>query len=224
MNKVLSLFKRIGLMAAFFLCIELPPIAMQLANRNKEVTLRTYIYVAIFLMLFGFIIAWARKTYHQYNQIPLRKKINIKLILGGYLTIIIGEYFLGILNVVIYHQTETANNQSLRMVLGHNPLVTIIFSLSAVILTPIAEELIFRGVLMNLFFKPNTFWPKVILSGIVFSAGHISTNIISFLLYCFLGMTLAYVYRRSGDIRNSMLLHGLNNLVAMLIMLTTVLK
>ena len=35
-------------------------------------------------------------------------------------------------------------------------------------------------------------------------------------------MTLAYIYRESEDIRNSMLLHGLNNLVAILLMLSQV--
>lgn len=224
MSKVVSLFKRVCLMAALFLCIELPPVAIQIANRSNQVTVKTVLLIAIFLLLFGFIIAWARQTYHHYNQLPLKKNLNIKLVLTGYLVILISEYILGILNMVLFHQSETANNQSLMAILGHNPLVTIVFSLSAVTLTPIAEEFIFRGTLMNLFFKPNSFWPKVILSGIVFSAGHISTNIISFLLYCMLGMVLAYVYRKSGDIRDSMLLHGLNNLVAMFLMLSTVLK
>ncbi|MCI2031089.1 CPBP family intramembrane glutamic endopeptidase [Limosilactobacillus sp.] len=222
MSKIFSLIKRICLMAAFFLCIELPPIAVQIANRSRQVTVKTVILIVIFLLLFGFIIVWARQTYEHYNQIPIRKKINLKLVIKGYLVILVGEYILGILNVLFYHQTETANNRSLMTILGHNPLVTIVFATSAVVLTPIAEELIFRGVLMNLFFKPNTFWPKVVLSGVVFSAGHISTNIISFLLYCVLGMTLAYVYRKSGDIRNSILLHGLNNLIAMLLMLSQV--
>ena len=222
MSEIFSLIKRCCLMAAFFLCIELPPIAMQIANRSNKVTVKTIGLVLLFLLLFGFIIVWSRQTYHRYNQLPIRKRIDWKLILGGYLFILGGEFILGVLNILIYHQTETANNQSLMTILGHNPLVTVVFTISAVVLTPIAEELIFRGVLMNLFFKPNTFWPKVILSGIVFSAGHVSTNIISFLLYCMLGMTLAYVYRKSEDIRNSMLLHGLNNLVAMFLMLSQV--
>lgn len=222
MSEIFSLIKRCCLMAVFFLCIELPPIAMQIANRSNKVTVKTIGLVLLFLLLFGFIIGWSRQTYHRYNQLPIRKRIDWKLILGGYLFILIGEFILGVLNILIYHQTETANNQNLMTILGHNPLVTVVFAISAVVLTPIAEELIFRGVLMNLFFKPNTFWPKVILSGIVFSAGHVSTNIISFLLYCMLGMTLAYVYRKSGDIRNSMLLHGLNNLVAMFLMLLQV--
>lgn len=222
MSKVFSLIRRGGLVAVLFVCVGLPLTAMRIADRSHQVTIKTIILIVISLLLYYFIIMWARQEYHNHNQLPIRKKINLKLIIGGYLVILASEYILEILDIVIYHQAETANNQSLMTILGRNPLVTVVFAVSAVVLTPIAEELVFRGVLMNLFFKPNTFWPKVILSGVVFSAGHISTNIISFLLYCVMGMTLAYVYRKNGDIRNSMLLHGLNNLVAMLLMLSRI--
>lgn len=223
MSKFFSLFKRIAIMAALFICIGLPSIAMQIANRSSNVTWLTVCLVTIFILLFVAIIVWARQLYQKYNQLPIRKNIRWGAIFGGYVVIMVAEYILGTLNILIYHQTETANNQSLMQILGANPLVTIVFSISVFTLTPIAEELIFRGVLMNMFFKPSNFWPKVILSGVVFSLDHLSTNVISFLIYCMLGMVLAYVYRRTGDIRNSMLLHGLNNLIAIALMFGTML-
>lgn len=224
MSKFFSLFKRIVIMATLFICIGLPSIAMQIANRSSKITWLTICLVAIFILLFIAIIIWARQLYRKYNQVPIRKNIRWSTILGGYVIIMVAEYILGTLNILIYHQTETANNQSLMQILGGNPLVTVVFSISVFTLTPIAEELIFRGVLMNMFFKPSTFWPKVILSGVVFSLDHLSTNVISFLIYCMLGMVLAYVYRRTGDIRNSMLLHGLNNLIAIALMFGTMLQ
>ncbi|MBB1063592.1 CPBP family intramembrane glutamic endopeptidase [Limosilactobacillus fastidiosus] len=224
MSKVFSFVRRVGLMVVLFVCVGLPLTAMRIADRSHQITIKTIILIIISLLLYYFIIMWARQEYHNHNQLPIMGKINLKLIIGGYLVILASEYILGMLDLLIYHQTETANNQSLMAILGGNPLVTVVFVISAVVLTPIAEELVFRGVLMNMFFKSNTFWPKVILSGIVFSAGHLSTNIISFLLYCVMGMTLAYVYWKSGDIRNSMLLHGLNNLVAVLLMLSRILN
>ncbi|MEY8442358.1 type II CAAX endopeptidase family protein [Lactobacillaceae bacterium 24-114] len=224
MSKFFSLFKRIVIMATLFICIGLPSIAMQIANRSSKITWLTICLVVIFILLFIAIIIWARQLYRKYNQVPIRKNIRWSTIFGGYVIIMVAEYILGTLNILIYHQTETANNQSLMQILGGNPLVTVVFSISVFTLTPIAEELIFRGVLMNMFFKPSTFWPKVILSGVVFSLDHLSTNVISFLIYCMLGMVLAYVYRRTGDIRNSMLLHGLNNLIAIALMFGTMLQ
>ncbi|MCF7523852.1 CPBP family intramembrane metalloprotease [Levilactobacillus brevis] len=59
------------------------------------------------------------------------------------------------------------------------------------------------------------------MSGIAFSIPHASSNPISWLLYAVMGGTLAYVYRRTGKLQSSILLHGFNNLVAVGLMLLT---
>ena len=122
-------------------------------------------------------------------------------------------------NQYFFHQTQTANNEIIRQLLNHNRIITVVFVLSSFTLTPVAEELIFRGLLTNLFFRPNALWSKMVLSGIVFSLAHTSTTLVSFLLYCFMGMVLTYVYRQSGSLKNSILIHGINNFVAIAIML-----
>ena len=164
--------------------------------------------------MFAFIIGWARRLYNQYNQLS-GGHFRIGLVILGYFVLLIGMSFFGQLNMLLFHQTQTANNQAIAQMLTHNQLATVVFAISSFTLTPVAEELIFRGVLTNLFFKPDWFWPKIILSGLVFSLAHISTNIVSFCTYCFMGMVLAYVYRRSGSLKNSIALHALNNIVAM---------
>ena len=68
-----------------------------------------------------------------------------------------------------------------------------------------------------MFFKRGNIWPKVILSGVIFSTGHMSTNPISFLMYAYMGMVLPYVYLRTDDIRNS-----INNAIAMYVLLVQV--
>lgn len=219
MNKAWNLLKRLGTFGALFIGIQVPPIAVEIANRRPNDTLAVIILLALFIMLMCFMIAWALRVYRQYNQLGQPRGIRLSAVLLGYLAILFSEGFLGNLNQLIYHQSETANNANLAMMLGHSQLITVVFTLSAVFLTPMAEELIFRGALTNMFFQPNSFWPKIILSGLIFSCGHLSTNPISFAIYMVMGMILALVYRKTGDIRNSILLHGLNNLVAMLILL-----
>lgn len=46
-----------------------------------------------------------------------------------------------------------------------------------------------------------------------------STNPISFCMYAYMGMVLAFVYLRTGDIRNSIAIHMINNAIAMGILL-----
>lgn len=206
-------------MLILFLLIQLPPVAISIANRYPNNLDLTFFLLAAFLVMFAFIIGWARRLYIQYNQFQGRGHFRLGLVVTSYFVLIIGMMFFGQLNGLLFHQTQTANNQAIAQLLNHNQLATIVFVISSCTLTPVAEELIFRGVLTNLFFKADWFWPKVILSGIVFSCAHISTNIVSFATYCFMGMVLAYVYRRSGSLKNSIALHALNNVVAMMVLL-----
>lgn len=206
-------------MLVLFLLVQLPPVAIGIANRHPDNLGLTILLLVIFLALFAFIISWARRVYLQYNQLGSRGSLRIGLVASGYLTLVLGMMLFGQWNMILFHQTETANNQAIAQMLNHNQLATIVLVISACTLTPVAEELIFRGVLTNMFFKPSWFWPKLVLSGLVFSCAHISTNIISFCTYLFMGMVLAYVYRRSGSLKNSIALHALNNIVAMAILL-----
>ncbi len=218
LTNLFNLFYRAGIMLILFFLIQLPPVAINIANRYPNNLGLTLLLLAIFLMIFAFIIGWARRLYRQYDQLG-QGHLRPGLVVGGYLTLLIGTMFFGQLNVLLFHQTQTANNAAVAQMLNHNQLATIAFVISACTLTPVAEELIFRGVLTNLFFKPDSFWPKVVLSGVVFSCAHLSTNVVSFCTYGFMGMVLAYVYRRSGSLKNSIALHALNNIVAMAMLL-----
>lgn len=214
---------RVILIAVMLIAIEIPPIAVRFAlHYAKTNQLAVYGFMALFICLMLVIIWWARRTYESYNQLGKPAGIKVGQIIGGYLAIIIGMDILSYFNRLLYHQTETANNAALGSMLGHNEVITVVFVFSAVILSPIAEELIFRGTLTNMFFKRGNIWPKVILSGIIFSAGHMSSNPISFLMYAYMGMVLAFVYLRTADIRNSIAIHIINNAIAMYILLMQV--
>lgn len=210
---------RLGLLAVFFLLIQVPPMAIEIGNRRPDNQGVAIVMSALFVLIFLFIINRAYHVYQSYDQLPKHQGIKVGLIIRSYIAIMVGMMAFGWLNQVFFHQTSTANNDLIRQMLNHNMLITIVFVLSTFTLTPIAEELIFRGILTNLFFKPTSFWPKVVLSGVIFSTAHSSTTIVSFLLYCYMGMVLAYAYRTTGDLRNSMAIHAINNLIAILLML-----
>lgn len=217
-----SWITRVAIIIFFFIAIQVPPIAVQFAIHYGNKPIISAAFVVLFLILMVGIIWLARRSYHTYNKLGKPAGIKVSWIICGYLVIMLGTDILSTLNRLLYHQTETANNAALGELLGHGQLTTIAFVFSAVILSPIAEELIFRATLTNMFFKPTNLWPKVILSGLVFSTGHMSTNPISFLIYAFMGMTLAYVYLKTKDIRNSIALHMINNMFAMAILLVQV--
>lgn len=215
---------RVLITFALAILIQVPPVILLFIRRNAASPSMVAILILIYAVVFGLIIWWAYRVFIKYRRWqPTRQTFLQRLgwIFGGWLTILLGEQLLNMLNYVIYHQTETANNQAISQLMGSNHIVMIIMSFAAVVLNPIAEELIFRGVVMNFFFKDNSFWTPIILSGVLFTLEHSSTNIISYLIYFYLGAVFAYIYRKTGNITNTMVLHAFNNLVALMALLGT---
>lgn len=214
-----NLFVRILLMASLIFMIELPPIVLVPLRHYQHLNHAAATYLGLYLVTFLLIIVFAAGIYHRVDQRPHRSQRfgqRLKWVFGGYVAIMGGSYILSMLNRMIYHQTQTANNANIAHLMHNNPLGTAALAFSVVFLTPIAEELIFRGSAMNLFFKPSWVWAKVLFSCLIFGASHANSTPISFLIYAYLGAVLAIVYTFSGDIKNSMLLHGLNNAIALI--------
>ena len=210
--------------SAFCILILMPPEASRNITEHPRLTI---LWVILYLGFFGLIIAWGQRLYRHYDHFNHRSQsffAHAKTILGGYMAIVAGEIVLGNLNRLIYHQVQTANNQAIIDTMSGSPIVSVLVCFSAVCLTPFAEELIFRGLFMNLFFNARDFWLPILLSGLVFTLVHASSNIISYLIYFYMGCVLAYVYRSTGNLTNSIGIHLINNLVSILLILPAVIK
>ena len=89
-----------------------------------------------------------------------------------------------------------------------------LFFVLATITSPMIEEFIFRGYLMNVFFKESKFHLDVLLSGFLFAAFHLIHQYrdpITFALYFCSGLFFAAVYKKYKDIRLPIFLHGFSN-------------
>ena len=89
-----------------------------------------------------------------------------------------------------------------------------LFFVLATVTSPMIEEFIFRGYLMNVFFKESKFHLDVLLSGFLFAAFHLIHQYrdpITFSLYFCSGLFLATVYKKHKDIRLPIFLHGFSN-------------
>ncbi len=87
------------------------------------------------------------------------------------------------------------------------PLLMIVY---AVVLAPIGEELIFRGVTLRAARKALPFWLANILQALLFGIFHM--NILQGLYTFAFGLLLGYVCEKGGSIYYSMCLHLLYNL------------
>lgn len=92
--------------------------------------------------------------------------------------------------------------------------------ISLVILPPIAEEIIFRGLIYTSLRKKMSLWVAAILTSLLFALGHLAEGgsagplyIAGIDTFC-LSLVLVYLREKTGGIYASMTLHGLKNLIA----------
>lgn len=110
---------------------------------------------------------------------------------------------------------ETPENQQLIEELFLSAPISM--AISGVIIAPISEELIFRGIFFNLFYKPEAKFGKFLIilsSALVFGLIHETSPSLSLIYYSVMGAVLGVTYLYTKDIRYSIFLHFVNNAVA----------
>lgn len=79
-----------------------------------------------------------------------------------------------------------------------------------VVLAPIFEELIFRGILFATLRKKFSFLTSMTVSGLVFALAH-GYGLLAFLTVLWSGFLWAWTYERTGSVIPGMLAHAMNN-------------
>ena len=95
----------------------------------------------------------------------------------------------------------------------------LMFILTFSILTPYLEELIYRGIFKETLFSRAAFWLPLILSSLIFALQHSVTDIISILMFMFMGIIFYLAYSRRGNVRDSMMVHMIHNSTTGIILL-----
>lgn len=127
-------------------------------------------------------------------------------------------------NLVLHLAGLPLAPQDLLGVFGNvtSPWLLVAMLFVACVLAPINEELLFRGAIFRFCRQRFGRGTALVISASLFGLMH--GNWASFLPLAVLGMILALAYERTGDIRVSMLAHGLFNLNTLAILLTGLIK
>ena len=129
--------------------------------------------------------------------------------IGGYFAALPLVILISLLNQAIW-QGQGGSNPILPIALqGKDPVALVIFFSTAAIAAPIFEEILFRGFLLPSLTRYFPTWGAIVLSSLIFAIAHLSLSEV--LPLTVLGMTLGFVYARSGNLLSSMLLHSLWN-------------
>jgi membrane protease YdiL (CAAX protease family) len=87
--------------------------------------------------------------------------------------------------------------------------------LEYVILAPLFEELVFRGLLFAILRRRFRFLPAALISAAIFGLAH-GYGVVGLISVCWSGVLWAWIYERTGSLGPGILAHAINNLLVCL--------
>ena len=136
----------------------------------------------------------------------------LRYALFGFLLYQVGKFLVSLLILLLYPQFSNLNDTAVMDSIAQNYTL---MSIGTIILAPVVEEVLYRGVVFGCLHKRNALLGYVI-STVVFSLIHIISYInlynpiallCSFLVYLPAGLCLAWAYDKSGNIIAPILIH-----------------
>lgn len=153
-----------------------------------------------------------RDNYDDYIKIRSLKKDSYKLVITGLGLAGFGNLLVSAI-MKIFEDNAYVNNviETLNQALSFsNNYEYALMILSVVLLAPILEEFLFRGILFaELKKSPKA---KIIITALTFAIYHL--NLIQGLNTLFIGLVLGYIYYYRRNIKEVIMVHMVNNLVA----------
>ena len=147
MRNFLSLLGKIFLFIVFIVLSQLP---LLLIESHYSMGIIAPLVILCYLILIGILFYIVKRVK---GESPFKKITgkNVRFILAAYVVMILAKGILLTLMTKVYHQTTSANDKAL------NALVTdrtaVLMTILVVVLVPITEELLYRGVFTSFFFK-----------------------------------------------------------------------
>ena len=225
------LFNFIGL--AFLLL--LTPSLLVAANSQQSIG-QQLLYVSLMLVSYSVLGYLAYRLLKKTTRQPVFHQPNIRdwrhlwYIVGMFFVMVGLEYGINMIRMAITGSVDTENQVAIEALVSQVNITMVGMLIYAVFLAPVVEEIVFRGLVVNYFFRHSWWWASIILSGLLFAFPHmgdIPTNLpdlLSYALYMSMGMVLAYVYKKTGNIQDSIAIHFLNNALSMLPLILQVLR
>ncbi|KRL68084.1 CPBP family intramembrane glutamic endopeptidase [Companilactobacillus versmoldensis] len=179
---------------------------------NYESYLKVAPVISLLLMIVTAAILYF--TFKKAQKFPTVRFTN-----KTWLTILAGTILALVINyaTIPFMKAQNSNVDALQT-LGQNSQILLVFSV--LVVSPIFEEILFRGIMMNWFFVNRPF-VSILISGIIFGFAHapISNNMdwIYALSKILLGILLAIVYYRTKNIKADISVHFLNNFLSIVL-------
>lgn len=162
----------------------------------------------------GCVIFYLMKRFHVNPRLDMKKEVRFKEIFQALAVMMLISFAWGVVSIFLDMLLEAVNLPPLSQDLefGNQFLDNFFLFLSVVVVAPIVEEIVFRGLIFKQLSKYHVGFAMVI-SSICFACMHM--NVVQGIPTFFMGLVLAYSYWKTGSLVTSMGIHFLNNLFAM---------
>lgn len=174
----------------------------------------SYFIIALeLIVLFIFILYANHQQLFHWRSFIMSKPF--KILLFSYLASL-GFNILGSLILQLEGIKTTANQSELEMIMSKLPAVFMFLSVG--IAAPIEEEIMFRYIVPKKLFEGHQ---KIgfVIGTLLFTLGHVPTDLGSFVIYFGMGSVLTYLYYRYQRMEYNVSLHLFNNCFAFLLII-----
>ncbi len=197
------------LVIPFVIAIPLGIVAAMMEDPNKLLVDNA---VVISLVSFLAMLVVAAIVYKKTKvSVKMEKLSPITLIGSLLLTYLAGDGISRLLALLPLDDMYETYVEIMEASLSGNPVLVLI---TLVLVGPLVEELIFRGILYSSFRNRYGVWVSAILGGLVFAIAH--GNIFQSLGTFAIGMILCLAYERFNNLTVPFLMHAFNNFIAFL--------
>lgn len=135
-------------------------------------------------------------------------KFLVKYIPSSYFLYLFGNGLV----IQLFGEAEAVNQLAVEGMFAYVPVWQLFIMI--VVVAPVVEELLFRGLILFSGDQLETTWLRLILSALLFGMIHSPTNIQSFYSYVGMGFIFSYAGKKTQSIEASIIFHFLNNLIA----------
>ena len=166
--------------------------------------------IPIMLMLWYFVIRYFKNQNMYIKYGPSNRFTYFLLIPVGYSSMMFGNLFTAIIQKNLMTQEMVDNYNETDSVLHMGSKVAVV--LAAVILAPVVEEIIYRGIIYDFANYMLNYKYAIVFSALVFAIGH--GNMVQGVYTLTLGLIFGYVRYKYGNIYTTIFMHMLANGVA----------
>ncbi|QVK20197.1 CPBP family intramembrane metalloprotease [Mycoplasmatota bacterium] len=187
-----------------------------LIKNNVEIlsNISAYLIIAI-----SFLVMLKETLQQEVKFFKKRMIKNLLYIVIFFMILTLTFYFLIYIMNLFFDIDTSINQKGLIELYKEGP---IIFTITTIILVPFIEEVVFRGVMYNLFYQNFNKLIGIVLSSLIFGLLHVVRGDFIYLpIYSILGAVLLLSYIKSNNLLVPILVHSLYNLFSILIMISS---